>query len=102
MRTREFRCLMISVLGFFASGCTGGASNTVNIKNASAVPITDIQVSSPHSKVAVRDLLPNETAEVNISAQRDGVILLSYQQKGHRVVHEVTYVAPPIKVSCEV
>jgi len=77
-------------------------SSKVRIENQSSGELTQIRVQFPGKTVAVNVIGQNEIAKVSGSAARDGVIVLEYVRAKRQFRNELTYVAPPIGVTCEV
>lgn len=92
----------VAFLCLAGTGCGGPTSSKVQIENQSSGELREVRVQFPGKTVAVKDIGRNEIVRVSGSAARDGVIVLEYVRAKRQFRNELTYVAPPIGVTCEV
>jgi hypothetical protein len=99
-RTAIFAAVVL--ISLMVSGCGWLTSNRVGIENQSGVKLTNVHIVLPGQRLLVGEIAAGETKIVRGSAQRDGVMVLEYTRAGRSFAHELAYVAPPFRVSCDV
>jgi hypothetical protein len=87
----ESRCVTIAILLVLGGACShqGGAGIHVQLENASAGPIADVQVSWNGGVFRCGDLAPGQACETEIVPRTESAPSVAYVRAGRKVVRQV-------------